>query len=89
MNFRWNDWNCEHVQKHGITVDEAQGIVLAMRPPYPERIGDDKLLVVGAGRGGRLIQVVFVLDPGDTVFVIHARPLTDVEKKRFRRRHRR
>jgi len=34
---------------------------------------------------GRLIQVIFLLDQDDTVFVIHARPLTDKEKRRFHR----
>ncbi len=33
-----------------------------------------------------LLQVVFVIDPDDTVFVIHARPLTERERKRYRRR---
>jgi hypothetical protein len=35
------------------------------------------------------MQVIFVLDPDDTIFVIHARPLTDWEKRRYRRRKRR
>ena len=34
---------------------------------------------------GRLLQVVFLLDKDRIVFVIHARPLTDAEKKRLRR----
>jgi uncharacterized DUF497 family protein len=42
--------------------------------------------VWGRGRSGRFLQVVFILDDDDTVFVIHARPLTDREKRRFRRR---
>jgi uncharacterized DUF497 family protein len=46
---------------------------------------DEKFLVWGPGRGGRLLQVVFVLDPDDTVYVIHARPLTEAEKRRIRR----
>ena len=45
-----------------------------------------KLLVMGRGQEGRFIQVVYVLDPDDRVFVIHARPLTDKEKHRYRRR---
>jgi len=32
------------------------------------------------------MQVVFVLDPDDTVFVIHARMLTDREKQKYRKR---
>lgn len=46
---------------------------------------DEKFLVWGAGRGGGPLQVVFVLDPDDTVCVIHARLLTEAEKRRMRR----
>ena len=42
----------------------------------------------GPTEAGRLLQVVFVIDPDDTFFLIHARPLTEKEKKRFRRRMR-
>jgi hypothetical protein len=40
--------------------------------------------VWGRGRGGRLLQVV--LDDDDTIFVIHARPLTAGEKRRYLKR---
>lgn len=35
-----------------------------------------------------MIQVIYVVDPDDTLYVIHARPLTDREKRRFRRQSR-
>jgi uncharacterized DUF497 family protein len=88
MEFRWIEWNVEHIAKHSVDPEEAELVVRAMKSPYPQQIGDDKLLAVGRGSGGRYLQVIFVLDPDDTVFVIHARPLTDREKKRFRRRTR-
>ena len=88
MQFRWIDWNRDHVAEHGVDPDEAEMVVRQVRPPFPEQIGDDKLLVVGRGRGGRYLQVIYLLDPDDTVFIIHARPLTDAEKRRFRRRRR-
>jgi len=47
--------------------------------------GDGKWLVWGRGEGGRLYQVVFIIDEYDAIFVIHARPLTDREKVRFRK----
>ena len=65
--------------------EEAEDVVLGARPPYPLERPDEKFLVWGPGRGGRLLQVVFVLDPDDTVYVIHARPLTEAEKRRIRR----
>jgi uncharacterized DUF497 family protein len=86
MQFRWIDWNRDHLAEHGVDGEEAESVVRQAKPPFPQQIGEDKLLVMGRGRGGRFLQVIYVLDPDDTVFVIHARPLTDREKKRYRRR---
>ena len=86
MDFRWNEWNLEHVTKHGVTTDEAEQIVTAAKPPFPESGGEDKLRVWGQATAGRYLQVVYILDPDGTVFIIHARPLTTAEKRRFKRR---
>lgn len=88
MNFRWNRWNEEHIGAHNVTPAEAEEVLLGAKPPFPLVEADEKYLVWGATDAGRLLQVVFVIDPDDTVFVIHARPLTEKEKKRFRRRMR-
>ena len=88
MQFRWIDWNRDHIAEHGVEPAEAEMVVLNAKPPFPNQIGDDKLYVAGRGFGGRFLQVIYVLDPDDRVFVIHARPLNDREKKRFRRRTR-
>lgn len=85
MEFRWNDWNVEHIAAHGIEPADAEAVVEDARPPFPKRRLDDKWLVWGAAAGGELLQVVFVLDEDDTVFVIHARRLTEREKRRYRR----
>lgn len=86
MRFRWNDWNLEHATKHGVEPWEAEYVVRNARSPYPQRREDEKWLVTGRGSGGRFLQVVFLLDDDDVVYVIHARPLTDKEKRRYRRR---
>ena len=52
------------------------------------KIDGDKWLVWGRGWGGRLLQVIFVVDPADTIYVIHARPLTEQENRRLRRAQR-
>ena len=54
--------------------------------PFPRAVEDDKYLVWGRGSSGRLLQVVFVVDDNETLFVIHARPLTEREKKRWAKR---
>ena len=85
MDFRWSDWNEQHIADHGVVPLEAEAVIEGARPPFPRRIEDDKWLVWGRGVGGRLLQVVFVLDDDDAVYVIHARPMTDREKRRYRR----
>jgi uncharacterized DUF497 family protein len=87
--FRWNTWNFDHATRHGITPDEAEAVMQSTVSPYPEEIGENKWLVRGQGYGGRYVQVIFVYDDdGETVYIIHARPLTDKEKRRYRRRKR-
>lgn len=86
--FRWNEWNVEHIARHGVVPDEAEYVVGYTKRPWPQALGHGKFIAVGQAAGGRYLQVTYVLDPDDTVFVIHARPLTDNEKRRFRRRSR-
>ena len=89
MEFRWIEWNILKVLRHGVTPEESEQVVAGATNPYPMHREDEKFLVWGPTAGGRLLQVVFLLDEHDMVFVIHARPLTDGEKRRRRRRRRR
>jgi hypothetical protein len=52
MEFRWIDWNRDHIGEHGVHWEEAESVVRHVQPPFPEQIGDDKLLAVGKGHGG-------------------------------------
>ncbi len=88
MEFRWNKWNLAHIGDHGISPEEAENVVRSARVPYPQEREDDKWLVWGRSPAGRYLQVVFVLDPDLQVFVIHARPLTEREKRSCRKRRR-
>jgi len=85
MDFRWNEWNLEHIARHGVAPDEAEAAIRSARRPFPRKIEDEKWFVWGRGRGGRFLQVIYVLDPDETIYIIHARPLNDREKRRLRR----
>lgn len=76
MDFRWNDWNDEHATKHGVSRAEAEAVV--RRPPrgYPRKRGEGRFLVQGRGQGGRIVQVVYFIDPDGKHYVIHAMPLS-------------
>lgn len=61
-------------------------VVRNAKAPFPEKIEEEKWLVKGPGVGGRLLQVIYLVDPDKTVFIIHARPLTTREKRQYKRR---
>jgi uncharacterized DUF497 family protein len=83
MNFRWNAWNIEHIGRHGVSPSDAEQVICGGRSLYR---GDGKYLVQGRGGGGRWLQAIYVLDDDGTVFVIHARPMPDREKRRWRKK---
>jgi uncharacterized DUF497 family protein len=86
MEFRWHAWNLGHIGEHGIRRADAEEVIEAAAPPYPLYRGDERWMVWGRSRSGRYLQVIFVLDPDGTTYVIHARSLTEREKRTFRRR---
>ncbi|MGB7159328.1 MAG: hypothetical protein WBD40_14765 [Tepidisphaeraceae bacterium] len=88
IDFRWNDWNLNHIAEHGVTIEEAEHVVEHADAGYPEPIGDGKYRVRGQSRDGRYLQAVYIYDPAAVVYVIHARDLADREKRNLRRRRR-
>ena len=86
MEFRWIEWNVEKVRKHGVEPEEAEQAVCNARRPFPQENYDDRWLVLAQSDGGRYLQVVYLIDADRTIFVIHARPLTEQEKRRLRKR---
>ena len=89
MDFRWNEWNEDHVGRHGIQPEAAEHVVETARTPFPRRIDDDKWLVWGRDLNGQLLQVIFVVDEARSeVFILHACRLTEAERRRYRRRRR-
>ncbi len=88
MDFRWNAWNTEHVAAHGIEAETAEHVVEEAKAPFPRRIGEDKLLVWVQPQAGELLQVIFVVDEDGSTYILHARPLTEREKRRYRRQRR-
>jgi uncharacterized DUF497 family protein len=86
MVFRWNQWNLEHLAEHAVTPQEAEWVILNAQRPYPWAAGDGRWLVWGQTLAGRFLQVVFLLEANDKVYVIHARDLARDERRRLRRR---
>lgn len=86
LDFRWIEWNLDKLGKHNVTPSEAEYVVNHASRPFPRRLERDKRLVWGRTASGDYLQVIYLMDEDETVFVIHARPLTEREKRRMRRR---
>ena len=61
----------ESARKHGIADEDIRH---AVRVEFRTIADEDRLLIIGADRAGRLLEVV-VLDPDDEPVVIHAMEL--------------
>jgi len=88
VEFRWNEWNVDHIAKHGVEPEEAEYVVERARSPYPRKEDEGKYRMRGRTEEGQWLQVIYIFSPEYVAHVIHARPLTDREKKQ-ERRHRR
>ncbi|MGB7157324.1 MAG: hypothetical protein WBD40_04610 [Tepidisphaeraceae bacterium] len=85
-DFRWIAWNIGKVEGHGLEPTDVESVVNRARRPYPKPIGNEKWLVIGATESGQFIEVIYLIDADDALFVIHARPLTLKERRRRGRR---
>jgi hypothetical protein len=74
--FRWIEWNRDHATKHECSIPEVESVVRHAGRGFPRKRDRKKWLVIGRGTGGRVIEVVYLLDDDGTAFVIHAMPLT-------------
>ena len=85
MEFRWNEWIPIILRSTACGRKRPRRSYGA--PGGHMRHTEGKRLVRGRGVGGRLIQVIFIIDDDEdeTIYVIHARPLTHKEKRQFRR----
>jgi hypothetical protein len=69
MIFAWDETNCAHLAKHAVRAAEAQEIIAAAEAPFPQEVGDGKLVVWGQTAAGRYLQVIFVLqEPREVIY---------------------
>jgi uncharacterized DUF497 family protein len=84
--YRWNSWNVEHIGEHGILPYEAEYVIDHATRPWPENAGEGRYRVLGLGPDGSYLHVAYIFSPPGVVYVIHARLMRDIEKRRYRRR---
>jgi uncharacterized DUF497 family protein len=88
MEFDWDEENTRHMTRHAIRPVEAED-VLRTGPiviQFQEHGGEERILVLGQTKAGRLLAVVYT-EREDRIRVVTAYPMTKrLEKIYFRER---
>lgn len=86
--FEWDEYNEEHIDRHGVSIDEAEEAVFDPRrlgAPAHDVQGEKRWAFLGATLDGRILVIVFTRHD-DVVRVVTARDATDRERRRYRER---
>jgi len=86
--FLWDAANEEHVERHGVSREEAEEVLLSPdRQQLARRVVDGEVRwpVVGSSQSGRFMVVVYTMRAG-RMRVVTARSADEKEKRRWRRR---
>ncbi len=86
----WDDWNEEHIARHGVSAVEVEEVVFDPASAF-FRTGRDhalRYIVLGLTEVGRYLFVVVEPLSGRRAYVVTARDMTDGETGRFKGRRR-
>jgi uncharacterized DUF497 family protein len=79
----WDDWNENHIARHGVRTDEVEDVV---RSPstYVERRRNGTYGMVGRTSAGRGLFVILAPRGNGCFYVVTSRDTTAAERRRFR-----
>ena len=80
----WDDWNEEHVARHGIDQDEVEKV--SRNDPYITRARDNPHRIIGQTDAGRFVTAYVAPRLPGVFYVVTAREATAGERRTFRRR---
>lgn len=84
--FIWNEWNLEHIARHGVSPWEVEQLLA--HPRVERRVRRGACAAYGQSDAGRHLLVVYRPREGGRIFVITARDMSAGEKRNYRRRRR-
>lgn len=80
----WDDWNEEHVARHGVDPEEADQV--ARNVPRITHVRDNLYRLIGQSDGGRFLTLYVAYYGGSQFYVVTARNATPTERRFVRRR---
>lgn len=76
----WDEWNVEHIARHGVTVGEVEQACLGNRYIVRESY-KDRIMLIGPTSKERILAVVVALKGNEIYYVITARPADRKERR--------
>ena len=82
---RWDDWNREHIAKHGVLPEEVEEVIAGL--PTVRETYKQRLQLVGPTLAGRMLSIVVDAVPGrpSIYYVFSARPASRKERGMYER----
>jgi uncharacterized DUF497 family protein len=81
---QWDDWNREHIAKHGVTPEEADEVLAS--EPVVRKTYKERYQLLGPTRSGRILSVIVGQDPEPphSWYVFSARPASRRERQTYK-----
>ena len=82
-NLIWDEWNQEHILKHGVSQAEVEEVCFSRH--FAIKNGSSKRAVWGQTENRRLILVILGARGNDDYYPISSRDMEDREKRKFKK----
>jgi len=79
----WDDWNEEHVLKHGVTTGEVEEVCYSKH--YAIKSGKNKMAIWGQTEDGRYLLVVLGVREYGDYYPVTSRDMEDRERKQYKK----
>ena len=79
----WDDWNEEHIARHGVTPAEVEEVTA--NRPFTTRGRKDRYRLIGQTDAGRLLTVIIAPRDSGAAYVLTARDATREERRAYQR----
>ncbi len=80
---RWNEWNIEHIQKHGVSVEEVEDICYSKH--FAVKSGKSKMALWGQTVDGSYLLIILVIEEYGDFYPISARQMEEKEKRNYKK----
>lgn len=75
----WDDWNIEHIKKHGVSVSEVEEVCHSQIKTYKSY--QNRLIILGKTRNNRLITLILMEKSKRIYYVVTARAMSRKERR--------